>query len=330
MDLENLEIITGTGEILEDYSSTGKRRKWEEKKRANEKLYKLYAAGNEKYDGDLIPEKSLEVVRKCGNQLTFALDREGNKSLILANFCRDKLCGMCNWRKSLKMFTQISKLTEKMLEENKVEFLFLTLTIRNVKAQDLSDTITQLLRAYKYCVQPSQTFAPAKRLKQSLLGSMRAMEITYNSDADTYHPHIHAILAVKPSYFSRGYMSKDEMIDMWKRAIKVDYRPSIDIRRIDNNAKAIAETAKYPIKMHDVLYLPDMDQAIDAIYTLRTATYKRHMIGFYGIFKDYRKKLQMDDVENGDLIHVEEDANRLNAVAKIVFWWDMKLGTYIC
>ena len=36
-----LELIRGTGEILEDYSSTGKKRKWAEYKIENGKIYNI-------------------------------------------------------------------------------------------------------------------------------------------------------------------------------------------------------------------------------------------------------------------------------------------------
>ena len=37
---------------------------------------------------------------------------------------------------------------------------------------------------------------------------MRAIEVTYNQQKDTYHPHIHCIFAVKAQYFTKGYIKK--------------------------------------------------------------------------------------------------------------------------
>ena len=40
-----------------------------------------------------------------------------------------------------------------------------------------------------------------------MLGYMRAIEVTYNQQEDTYHPHIHCIFAVKAGYFKgNGYI----------------------------------------------------------------------------------------------------------------------------
>jgi plasmid rolling circle replication initiator protein Rep len=328
-ELDDLEEIRGTGEILEDYSGTGKKIKWEKYKHNNEILFRLYEMAKEK-DDDFATERKLESVYCCGHELIFAVDAEGNKSLYKAYFCKDKLCPLCAWRKSLKMFAQISTITDHILQDKKVEFLFVTLTIRNVTGEKLSETISQLIKAYSYVVGKSKTFAPAQKLKKNLLGSMRAIEITYNSEADTYHPHIHAILEVKPTYFKKDYVKKDELIEMWQKALGVDYRPSIDVRRIDNNAKAIAETAKYPVKVNDLLFLEDKEKAVNAVMTLVKSTYKRHLISFFGDFKEYRKKLELDDIEDGDLVHVETENHKLNAIATMVFRWEIKAGIYIC
>ena len=39
-----------------------------------------------------------------------------------------------------------------------------------------------------------------------MIGYIRAMEVTYNQEKDTYHPHIHCIFAVKAQYFTHGYI----------------------------------------------------------------------------------------------------------------------------
>lgn len=44
----NLETTTGTGEILKDYSSTGKERPWKLHKQENLQLVKIYKTAREK------------------------------------------------------------------------------------------------------------------------------------------------------------------------------------------------------------------------------------------------------------------------------------------
>lgn len=328
MDLENLEIITGTGEILEDYSSTGKKRKWVEHKSSNEKLYNIYARIKDEIDENIMSESRLESIYVCADDLFFAADKEKNKNLAQVIFCKDRYCEMCEWRKGLKTAGQVSQITDIMLAEHKVEFVFVTLTIRNVEGDEISNALTQLNNGFLKLIAKSKKFRAAEKLKKSLLGAMKVIETTYNEEADTYHPHIHAILAVKPSYFTKDYVTKADLISIWRKALKADYDPSVDIRRIDSKPRAIAEVSKYPIKVSNILDLPE-DRAVKVIYTLKKAMTGRRLISFYGLFKEIKARLQLDDIEAGDLVHVEED-KPLNAVSLVWFKWQRVIKQYIC
>ena len=327
-DYESLELISGTGEILEDYSSTGKKRKWDEHKLSNEKLYKIYARIKDEIDENIMSESRLESIYVCADDLFFVADKEKNKNLYQVNFCRDRNCEMCACRKGLKTAGQVSQITDVMLAEHKVEFVFVTLTIRNVIGEELSKAVTELNDGFLKIVSKSKKFPAAEKLKKSLLGAMKVIETTYNEEADTYHPHIHAILVVKPSYFARDYMTKAELIAAWRKALKVDYDPSVDIRRIDSKPRAIAEVSKYPIKVSNILDLPE-NRAVKVIYTLKKAMTGRRLISFYGLFKELKARLQLDDIEDGDLIHVEEE-KQLNAVALMWYKWNREVKKYIC
>ena len=130
---------------------------------------------------------------------------------------------MCNWRKSLKMFSQVSRISEELLKEKSAtRFLFLTLTVKNVAGERLSETIDVMNKAFKYLFNEGLSFAPATVVKKNLLGYLRAMEVTYNSKSGEYHPHLHILLAVKPAYFSRDYVAQSQWREMWRKAMKLD------------------------------------------------------------------------------------------------------------
>ena len=40
------------------------------------------------------------------------------------------------------------------------------------------------------------------------------------------HPHFHAMLLVKSTYFNRDYINQVEWTDMWIKAMRLDYYPS--------------------------------------------------------------------------------------------------------
>lgn len=323
--------IKGTEESLEDISATGRKRPWKEHKMSSIHLAELFCFTEKKY-GRLLSASRLQSLKECADALWFLQDAEGKRRLKSANFCRVRVCPMCNWRRSLKLFSQVSAVTDAILAEKKVRFIFVTLTIQNVRGDALRETIDELNRAFKYIVDKHQTFAAAQKLKENLLGYMKAEEITYNAERDDFHPHIHAILEVRPTYFSGdGYIKQKDWTALWRAALGVDYDPLVDVRNIKGGtAKAVAEVAKYPVKMDSILKIADRDRAAKALTQLYTAIFRRRLVTFGGDFKEYRRRLQLDDVETGDLTHVETEEKTFNAVAQVLFKWRADVGAYIC
>lgn len=330
----NLEITIGTGEILQDYSSTGKERPWKLHKKENLRLVELYKKARIK-DINLISDSRLFDLEHCGDTLTFLQNAEGKKKLKSANFCRLRLCPMCQWRRSLKMFSQVKKITDKILENDKsTRFIFGTFTIKNTDAENLETCINTLNKKFKYLVDQKKTFAPAKKLKQNLLGYLKAVEVTYNTKDKTYHPHLHVIFAVKSTFFknSSNYMTKKEWINLWQQALGVDYKPQTDIRAIKSGtAKAVAEVAKYPVKTAPILSLND-DEAVEVLKTLTLSLHKKRFVAYGGIFKTIKQELKLADIETDkDLVNTDiEQQERFNAVTAVLFKYNFKFGCYIC
>lgn len=330
----NLETTTGTGEILQDFSTTGKERPWKLHKQENLRLVEIYKMTKEK-KLNLISDSRLFDLEHCADTLLFVENEERKRKLKRVNFCRVRLCPVCQWRRSLKMFGQVQAITNKILEQDKsTRFIFGTFTIRNCDAEDLEACIDNLNKKFRYLVASSLTFAPAKKLKQNLLGYLKAVEVTYNSKDKTYHPHLHVIFAVRPNFFAgkQNYMTKKEWISLWQQALGVDYKPQTDIRAIKSGtAKAVAEVAKYPVKTAPILSLPD-DEAVEVLKTLTFCLHKKRFVSYGGIFKTIKQELKLQDVETDkDLINVDmEQQERFNAVTAVLFRYNFKFGCYIC
>ena len=96
-----------------------------------------------------------------------------------ANFCRDRLCPMCSWRRSYKIFGQVSQIME--LIGHDYDFLFLTLTVPNVTASELHSKLDELNEGW-------HKFIKYKRIKSVLKGFFKALEITYNKVSDRSSP----------------------------------------------------------------------------------------------------------------------------------------------
>jgi plasmid rolling circle replication initiator protein Rep len=332
---ENLDVVeVDTGEILTDIGRNGKERPWKSHKEEGLRLDNLFVMAK-KLDDSVITDNGLKSLEECGDTLIFVRNEKGEKRLHGANFCRNRLCPMCNWRRSLKMYSQVSQITDKILATRKSRFVFVTLTVRNPDGEHLAKTLDLMNKGFSYITSNSRTFAPAKKFKESLQGYIKATEITYNSEGNTYHPHIHCIFQVRPSYFKgTGYIKKSDWVELWQKAMSLDYAPSVYVKTIketDNDkTKAVAEVAKYPTKSADLLKIENEEQAVQALIVLAKTMKGRRLITFGGDFAMVKRELKLDDIETGDLIHAEQEAQNFNPVAKMIYRWRAEVGAYIC
>ena len=79
--------------------------------------------------------------------------------------------------------------------------------------------------------------------------------------------------------------------------------------------KEVAEVAKYAAKPGDYLihYLDDTiyeRKTDEAVAILDNALANRRLVAFGGEFKKLHKLLNLDDTEDGDLVHTDDDALR--------------------
>lgn len=286
----------------EDKSKTGCIESWAKYKQYNKTLASLYTKALD-IDSTLMSPARLASIKECGEILIYRKIDKATRKLTQASFCRDRLCPMCNWRKSLKLYQQVGAIVELIETWQPTRYLFVTLTIRNVDGAELSDAINRLNKGFTRLIDGTQHHAKSKNFRKYLLGYMKSIEITYNRRTDTYHPHIHAIIAVRPSYFRAGYLTKIEWAEMWGDAMNVDYAPSIDVQAIApcEQKKKVAEIVKYPVKSTDVLEIDDEKQAIEAIITLRKAMHGRRLVTYGKQFREAARKLKLKDIEQINL-----------------------------
>lgn len=270
---------------------------------------------------------------ECGTFLEFRRYEDNVLKLNQANFCKVRLCPMCSWRRSLKIYGQVSRVMDEVTFNGDYDFIFLTLTTRNCIGVDLSHTIDVLFGAFKKMVK-------RKMFKASIKGYFRALEVTHNLNYhskffDTYHPHIHCVLVVNKSYFKGGkyYISQSEWVNLWKDCLSADYTPIVDVRRFKDIKgkgieKSIAEVAKYTVKAKDFIVRDNLTMEIiekmtdDAVLILDNALACRRLTAYGGILKDIHKKLNLDDLEDGDLINTDNEEIRedLNYVIERYSW----------
>ncbi|MCE2200041.1 protein rep [Streptococcus thermophilus] len=304
------------GEILVDKNSLGKERDWRGRKILSLKLADIFK--------ELQYKKTfVERVISCGDTLQFIQNQDGNLKLYQAYFCKNKLCPMCNWRRSMKYSYQTSRIVDEAIKQSpKGRFLFLTLTVKNVEGKALNSTISQLTKSF------DRLFKRAK-VQRNLLGYLRSVEVTHNENDNTYHPHIHVLMMVRPSYFQskKDYITQKEWGEMWSQSLKVDYVPMIDIRTVKETGKglrgAVLETAKYPTK--PIKLDVENKQVVDDLYN---GLYRKRQLGYGGLFKTIKKQLALDDAENGDLVHTSDDKENISKGTEIVAIWNATKQNY--
>ena len=283
-----------------------------------------------RFYGELGYINRAQKVMECGSWLEWRIpeDLSDGARLSFGNFCKDRLCAMCSWRRTLKIFGQVSQVMDRIQED--YEFVFVTLTIRSCSAEELKGTIEHLQRGF-YALSNDRT------VKRAFHGYFKALEITRHTENprySEYHPHLHCIFAVKRKYFKgKDYISHQRLLELWQRALKIDYSPVVDIRKVRpakteedeiSLGKAVAEVAKYSVKSDD--YLSGTYSEIrSGISTLLHALDHKRLCSFGGIFKKTAQELDLDDLVEGDLVHV--DGRQLRSdVRYIVLKYQWQIG----
>lgn len=279
------------------------------------KKYSLLLADSYKR---LCKQKKAQRVFDCGSFLEFRHAEISlgsgifEKEAILhnANFCRDRLCPMCSWRRSLKIFGQCSQIMDVI--GSQYDFIFVTLTIPSVPDFRLSEAIDLLLKGWR-------SLYRKKRVKTAVKGFYRALEITRNNDFlsksyGLFHPHFHCIFAVSKSYFtSRDYIRQSEWLQLWRDSFCDQSITQVDVRRVYPKqsfsgsfdiSSAVSEAAKYTVKSSDYIFPDDEVLTDEIVGCLSSALVHRRLVSFGGCFKKVWHQLQLDDPEDGDLLNL--------------------------
>jgi plasmid rolling circle replication initiator protein Rep len=255
-------------------------------------------------------------VSECGSYLEFYKWQTAGLKIKTANFCKDRLCPNCNWRRSLRMFAKLSRIVQsEQYKKTGYKNLFLTLTVRNCSINELHDSIKNIFYSF-------DKFLKNKAIKTAIKGYFRALEITYNSKTKTFHPHLHVILAVPSSYFSTYYyLSQEKLTYLWQQSLNSEYKPIVDIRKFKDK-KGIAEASKYVIKSDDK-FLKNIDNSALRILRLELANVR--LVGFGGIFKTIAAELKL--TVNEDIIENEIPIDDI-LIEILTLKWSVGLKNY--
>mgnify|MGYP006429357887 CR=1 FL=1 len=312
------QILTGKDELtvasfaLSDVSPKDKH--WDRLRAATDEVRDLYT--------DIDHTDYADRMSQCSNRLTFSLCRQLNNEelkfiLLGARFCRVRHCPVCQSRKTMMWRARFFKVIPKILQDYpSARFLFLTLTLKNCRLENLRGTIQHMNKAWRKLV---------RRKSFPAIGWIKSIEITRGKDG-LAHPHFHIILMVKTTYFNKGYyLSQQDWTELWRQSLKVDYYPIVNVKAIKGKGDqdaifiALCETLKYSVKEEDLKF----DK-----HWLEGLTKQLHgtrSIGIGGVFKDY---LSEDEPE--DLIHTDTEEEDIPEDApEFSFTWKEMITKYM-
>lgn len=317
-------------DVLHDLSNSGRENPWAELKLQTSIMSTVL---------QLIDPEAGKRMSLCADTLFFRTPANGHRmTLDSAKFCRARLCPICQWRRALKYAGQAYKVTQYLARQRAEQhskpysWIMMTFTLRNVPGKELSAGLNMITDGWR-------KMSRTKAWKQAIRGSMRSIEITYNNSRNDYHHHMHVMAAVLPSYFSsRYYIAQDQWRTMWREACGVNYDPQCEVHKVRQRGAAniegmlwaaIAETMKYTCKTSNMIDPSDIEKSVKIIEYLYLASRGRRFAGFTGCVKEARKALKMDDVEEGDLLHVNDDLSGDEADAIIPYTWYMGPRVYL-
>ncbi len=256
-----------------------------------------------------IGENQMDLVQDCNTFLSFVADKTLEKQkLYKANSCKNRFCPVCAWRKARKDALGLSLMMQYIKQQEKKEFIFLTLTTPNVQNEQLEDEIKHYNKSFKKMVE-------RKKVKSIIKGYVRKLEITYNKKRDDYNPHFHVLIAVNKSYFTdkRYYISQQEWLDLWRDVTGISEITQVQVQKIrQNNNKELYEMAKYSGKDSDYLI---NQKVFDAFYKSLKG---KQVLVYSGLFKEARKLLK-----NGDLDYLKE-IDPTEYIYQIFYVWKQK------
>lgn len=318
-------MATGTEKAIKkriakekDFEKLSEFEQFTQKKIENQKISKLYyflSQAEKNSEMKKRYEKKSKEIENCGNLLTEFFDKTEVPPVIryTAYFCHNRFCPLCLYKTSKLTFKLILDIVNHPKAKD-CSFLFMTLTVKNCKESELSETIDLLLNSYNKLITNKTT-----QFSKRFLGTFKVLESTYNRKNKTYHPHLHILVMIDKSYFkdTKKYLNKTKLIEIWQKALGVDYKPSVDIRATYNaESKTVAEVSKYTVKSSEIVNA-------DILKTYDKAFFKRRLKSFTGLFREIRNDvLEQWKTEKADFVSYDKIIAD-NRFVKNLYRWNM-------
>lgn len=105
-----------------------------------------------------------------------------NGKAISSYLCGDRFCPICQWRRANDTYHYMQYIIENLPKPENI--VMMTVTVPNCAGSELRDTIRNITKRI------NEMFRSNPLYKYNVLGRASALEVTYNSKTDTYHPKL--------------------------------------------------------------------------------------------------------------------------------------------
>ena len=173
---------------------------------------------------------NLETIKEIKHQEVEYKIRGRNRKV--RSYCNNRYCLICSGLKSAIAFAHYSEIISSWNNKQ-----FLTLTVPNCTADDLEKTVDKMILTVRKINDSYRKKAKKENLNK--LMSIRKIEITYNSVADTYHPHFH--------YIVYDLLQAEYILEKWLKHYPGAVPWAQDIKEADEKSKH--ELFKYITKL---------------------------------------------------------------------------------
>src|SRR5699024_5177869 len=90
---------------------------------------------------------------------------------------------------------------------------------------------------------------------------------------------------------------------------------------------AIDETERYPVKDKDFM-TDDEEKKLKRVSDLEEGLHRKRLMCYVGSIKEIHKKLNLDDTEEGNMIHTNEDEKADEDEFSIIAMWNWERKNY--
>lgn len=232
---------------------------------------------------------------------------------LTSHYCRCRWCLTCNRIRAGVRINRYMPVFQEWDRNGGVQFV--TLTVPNCEGANLGETLDEMLHQLKLCRRQ------IRRTRGLEYRGVRSIEVTYNSNDGTYHPHFHIAVCGR----SAAIALRDEWLKRWPEAS----RAAQDVTKWDGDPASLKELVKYPTKLMTTAEGEEQPPAaaLDLIFRVLKGRHLFRPVGFdlADYHEDLDPSVDLDEFEDVDATvpaFSEPDERRL--------WiWDTDVADWI-